>query len=337
MVIIVFIIDLFHARYVNSFYLSTGLQSALQLQEKLSCNECTAVVNCLATSELNWDSQHMKYLVMETAVPGSGVATTLSCDLSAFNWEFLFKKQNFDRDIMQAILSLRAVLGLGDLKRIVCNCKVTDSNAEVLSLALDKCSQVDITFLNSLSVEALKLKKIHFLGTLVSHGATVDASSLVKRMTVREISQNKPIYSHIQSTPEGREVLMKSALKVGDMSALKDCEVLLQSCKDELNLNALVLHAIQGSTEKKKTCILFIRGLLESKRVNPNGQDGQKCPLDAVLELSREYAASKLEFLCLLLQHGANIQRCTFPGKNQTTFLHIATQFAIDECKSIIN
>ena len=67
----------------NSIFI--GLQSALLLQKKLPSKECTAVVNCLAAdSLLDWNSEHIKYLVMKTAVPGSGIAIILSCDLSAF-------------------------------------------------------------------------------------------------------------------------------------------------------------------------------------------------------------------------------------------------------------
>ena len=161
---------------------------------------------------------------------------------------------------MHATLSLGAKIGTGDLRSIVRT--VADSNTEILILALD--NSPDITSLNSLGMEALNLKKFCFLETLILHGATVYASSS-KKMTFHEILQNKRIFSHVNSTPEGHNELMISALKNGDISVLEDCKTLLQLCKNQLNLSNLVKHSIQGSTDIKKKCFEFIRWLLESK------------------------------------------------------------------------
>ena len=150
---------------------------------------------------------------------------------------------------------------------------VTDSNTEILILALD--NSPDIKSLNSLGMEALNLKKFCFLETLILHGARVYASSLIKKMTFHEILQNKRIFSHVNSTPKGHNELMISALKNGDISVLEDCKTLLQSCKNQLNLSNLVKHSIQRSTDTKKKCFEFIRWLLESKWIGwPNVSSG---------------------------------------------------------------
>lgn len=307
----------------------------LQLQGIFTTSkECQAVVNVMSTSEeraLNWNSQHMKYLVMPTAVPGSGVTTTISCDLSAFKWEFLIRKCDFDLDIMQAILSLGAVIATADLRTIVNT--VRDSKTEVLTHALDKFTPPLASIcLNSLCTHALKLGKENFHSIFLSRGATVEAASILKEIPLPEITRCKWMYSSITSTPKGCILLVQSALDKGNFKALESCEI-PQSYKNEVDLGSFVQPSVQGSTEKKKKCIQFIGSLLESGRVNSNGLQGEKHPLDVVLELSNVHIKEKMELLCLLLQHGADIQHCTFPRKKQTTFLHIATQFTIDDGK----
>ena len=62
----------------------------------------------------------------------------------------------------------------------------------------------------------------------------------------------------------------------------------------------------------------------------------KKYPLDAALELPSGNEAEnteKAKLLSLLIERGAKITNCTFPRRNKTTFLCIATEIAIQESK----
>ena len=112
--------DLF--RDLNNYYENIGFTESLLLKE-LSNQECSTVINYLSTWRGHWSGKHMSYLMNKSILPGSGVASALSCDLSRFSWDLLIKKELFDEDTMKAIISLGARITMRDVKNIISNTK----------------------------------------------------------------------------------------------------------------------------------------------------------------------------------------------------------------------
>jgi histidinol phosphatase-like enzyme len=122
-------------------------------------------------------------------------------------------------------------------------------------------------------------------------------------------------------------------MKAVSFSEIEMAEAMLK--KKSVDANKLCLSSIlkfqpRGSTDERKNFIRLIERLLQAGiDSNKKGGDKDMCPLDVVLELSKDYEEEKIELLTLLIEHHADIGRCTYQKKNQTTLLHIAAKWAI--------
>ena len=352
----------------NNNFTPAGLTQSLNLIATLNKEECTEVIKFLAASPsdetLQWSSKHVSYLVKQSRLQGSGVAVTLACNLSGFKWKNILQKHDLNLHTTQAIISLGGVFALKDLDTIVL--KTKDAKVDIFQLAITTCSMpVDEEKLKYLFEQALKLKKLKFVEELLKHslslanehsdvlikqslklkrfdviadvirsGASIDPVLIVQEITKSDFTSiDSSIMAYIKSTTEGRIRLFFKAVEHSEFSLAQDC---LTGGNEALNLSAISLSAIlkfpiSKSSHERKKHVLFIQWLLDTGvEANKRDEDEDACPLDIVLELSKEYDNTKIEFLTLLLEHGAAIDCCTYQKKRQTTLLHVAIKLAIE-------
>ena len=326
----------------------------------LNSRKCLEVIKFIvatpAPGDFQWKCKTVDFLVRKSELPGSGVAVTLSCDLSGFLWKHLLQKRDLNYATAQAIVSLQGKFSLKDVESILE--KVIDANAPVLQLALKNCS---LPFnVNHLLDQALKYKKPKFVQELMKHSpslVTEHSDTLIKQflklknfdiivemiaegvqikpaLIINEMSKSdiiateSKILSHLKSTLEGQVELFFKAVEYTEFKLAEEC--LNAEVKEHISLSRILKLSVKGNEEERKQCISFIKGLLDDK-ISPNMKsDNEMCPLDVVLEFTKPYQAEKIELLTLLIEHGAAIECCTYQKTNQTTLLHIATKFAIE-------
>lgn len=335
------------------------MTSQLCWENSLNDRECASLIKFIANSQ-NSMCKHINFLVERSDLPGSGVAATLSCDLSNFPWISLLQKKDLNLETVQAIVALKGKITSQEVQDIV-YC-VQSVNIPLLQYFVENASPKlkDFELIN-LCGQAVELKKldiakelikyalpittedpnkfieeasknniVDFLEKLALRGINIDATLIVSKMRKIDIQTRKKLNPIIMSTPEGCTQLLLKAVDYLVFEVAEDCikaqgEVL----KKTVDLSS-VLKFHRGNQEERQQRIQFIEKLLEFG-FDPNGQDGNVCPLDVVLEMAKE----KEDLLLLLLQHGASIERCTYPRENGTTLVHEATKFAIESGKSI--
>ena len=333
----------------------------LALETKLDCKSCTDVITTatVSTDNILWSCKHVDFLVRKGELPGSGVAITLSCDLSDFFWEYLLRKHDLSHATVEAIISLQGKFSLKDIEYIMELEKINGAIAPVLQLAMKECSpSIGKKCWNHLFNQALKYKKLWFVEELLKYspsfvtehsikqclklknfdiivemiakGVQIEPALIIDEMSKSDItSTESKILSHLKSTLEGQVQLF--------FKAVIFCEFKLaetwfnEEVKKHVSLTSVLLKlSFRGNERERNRCISFIKGLLESGIDPNNKRSGEMCPLDVVLEFRKSYQAEKIEMLTLLIEYGAAIECCTYQKKNQTTLLHFATQLAIE-------
>ena len=286
-----------------------------------------AVMKSLLTFEFQLSSRHVKYLLLETGIPGS----VISCDMSSLIWTNVIKTEDFDLDVMEAILSHGGTITLSECKVIIS--KVPDTRTEVLAYALEKAKHfLNKKNLNLLGCTACKFKKLQFISILLYQGSNIEVATILINFPPSLIFKNKALFTYIKSKETGLEEFIKAALDQGEFDFLENNKsILISRTENAINVSVLIRACMQGNADKKNRCLHFIKGLLDDKTVDPNGLSGKVCPLDKILELPKACNREKIDLLCLLLQSGADIQRCSYPRKEQTTVIHIAAQIVMDE------
>ena len=318
---------------INDNFIFVDCTDVLKLDELLNKDECTKIIKFLLESSLPWQGKHMEYLVVKSEIPGSGITSSLSCDLSMFPWKKLFKKSNLKNELIQSIMLLGGVITNNDISALIQ--KGENEDIDVLRLVLDECTpELKSVNLTSLCQQALNHKKLRFVDMLISKGAEPDVSDLADVVSIQDnMSQALNVITYLKLNPEGcTKLLLKAAEKakytLAEEWIQKESRELNQSI---INLSMIISSKMSGNTREREEFVLFIKNLLQYG-ANPNGI-GEICPLDAILEhpqLSKEYSAEKIQLLLILIEGGASIEHCTFPRKNRTTLLHIATVLAIN-------
>ena len=335
----------------------------LCLEGKLNSYECTNLIKFIAVSmekDIPWKCKHVHFLVVKSIIPGSGVAVTLSCDLSGFPWKNLLQKHDLDLETVRAIVSLKGMITPRDVVHYV-----KDDNFALLKISVDNstpklddsgliklCEQAikwkKFNFAKelmnySLSVGdssklielALKLNSLDFIEKMVSQDTTFDPALIVSKMRKMDIQTRTNLNSYIMSTPEGCVQLLLKAVEYFEFKIAEKClKAEGKALKNMIDLGSM-LNSHQGNSEERQQRIQFIEKLLKVG-FDPNGHEGKPCPLDVVLELSKDYQYEKEMLLMLLLQHGATIERCTYQRGKGTTLIHEATKFAIDSGKTLL-
>ncbi len=315
-----------------------GLEEGLHLDNIIqSRKECMVIINELVKSHYDYfqlKSKHLKYLLVSTGSLGSGIAAKHFCyHKYTLKWSNIIKTNDFDIETMEAVISVGGQITVTEVKAIISS--VHESKEQILRFALDYCkTSLNSQELNSLGVAACKAKKILFLSMVLTQGGIVDREDIYNNFLASTVFANKATFSYVIADKKGVQKLIKLALEKSEFDFLeRNKGNLLPSSNCSVDLSTLVQSCSHGTSEKKNKCAEFIVSLLEDKSVPADGKEGELIPLDTVLEFPKHCNKQKIVLIGALLRNGANIQRCTYARKEQTTILHSATQIAIDESK----
>lgn len=340
----------------------------LGLEERLNSHECTNLIKFIAGStekDLPLKCKHVHFLVVKSNVPGSGVAATLFCDLSGFPWKNLLQKEDLDMETVQAIVSLKGILTAQDFVQhardnqniAILHFAITNSTPKLDDSSLIKLCELAIKrkkfnfakeLMNYSTTEncviklielSLKFNSLDFVEKMVSQSqdlTTIDPTLIVSKMGKMDIQTRNNLNSFIMSTPEGCTQLLLKAIEYSEFKVAENCLIAVKGefLKIKIDLST-VFRYHQGNKEERQKRLQFIEKLLELG-VDPNGDIGKTCPLDVVMELSKDYQHEKEELIMLLLKYGAAIERCTYQREKGTTLVHEATKFAIDSGKTLL-
>ena len=345
----------------NCYSYFVDLTDHLRLNERLKCYECEKLIKFIAECDLPWKCKHINYLVVKSAMPGSGVAASLACNLSVTSWKNLLRKEDLDMETLQAIVSLKGVISAQDVVSIApdkdmallqfaiknstpkfndsCLTKLAE---EAIKLKKSSFAQVILDYLSpegdsdKLIQQALKYKDIIFIEKFVScRDAEINPASIVNILSKSDLT-NKGLISYVMSTPEGQKSLFLKAVELFEFKLAEQCLKGVNDNAKKIDLSNILKFLNQGNKDSRQELYSFTKRLLKLK-CDPNGLEGGVCPLDVILGLSKEFQSEKTCFLVLLLQHGATIAQCTYQRKNGTTLIHVATQFAIETGETIGN
>ena len=297
------------------------------MEKELKSNECNEIIQFLLKSSLSWQSEHISYLVVKSKMPGSGIASTLSCDLSEISWKFLLQNSFLKKELIQAIMSLQGVIEESDILILIQ--KDQDEDSEIFRLVLDNCTPaLSNEKITSLCQQALNQKKLKYVDMLILQGATPNVSELADIMTDQEnIPACMNIMSHVKSAPAVYTMMLLKLLKKGKFSVAE--EWVLKDSKDSMiDLSAILKSDMIDDKDYRKDYISFIKNILGTKAKSVN----EICPIiDTILEQDCIHHAVKIQLLLsILIENHACIQYCAFPKNNSTTLLHIVTKLAID-------
>ena len=90
-------------------------------------------MSACAQHVVRWNCKHLSFLIRKSNLPGSGLASTISCDLSSFSWKYLLMKEDLDSETVKAMVSLGANFDGEDFEKITQN--ISPRNLTVLQLA----------------------------------------------------------------------------------------------------------------------------------------------------------------------------------------------------------
>ena len=308
-----------------------GMTDLLRLEEMLSSSECADVIKFMATSYVQvgcFKREHCNYLILKSESPGSGVAQTLSCNLNGFNWKFLIQKDCLQCDTIQVIISLKGLPTIPDI-----HCVIEHSeNISILELLLKNCTpEPDKKAVKSIIKQCLKYKRVEFYDCILNKFpsfACGDRNEPIIKLLEREhkLLNDKNIVSYLKSTPEGCTELFYKAV---NYSEYKFAESLLvgDGNTPKISLSAVLSRChIKECHGSKEVYLSFIKWLLDKGGIGPNAREGEKCPLDIVLELAQKYQQEQIELLMILLGSDAEIEQCTY----KATLIHRATCLAVE-------
>ena len=317
--------------------------------------ECADLIKFLAKStDVSIKCKHIKFLVVASGTPGSGLANTLSCDLSDFLWYNLLQKKDLDVETVQAIVSLGGIITYNDIfcvmKHVqdpavisftVENTAPGLSDREVIRLYRQSKSLNNFAFAeelllsrdhNALMKRAMKANWLDIIEMLILKGTEVDLNALLIKMFKKGWSDRPDLISFIKSKPEGCIQLFYKAVEHLQLNLANEC-LLHNEGENIRNVDlSMVINLLTKQINlRKRDLISFIEELLRNK-VIPN-QNGSEVPLSTVLKLSDEFHNEKVELLKLLLQYHADVKNCINVEVVGKTPIHFATKLAIDSGK----
>jgi hypothetical protein len=324
------------------------MTSQLRLESRLNDSECTELIRFIAHSKESL-CKHIHFLLVKSDMPGSGTAVTLSCDLSTVSWTNLLLKSDLNLESVQAITALKGKVSPHD---VVCH-RGEDNSTPILYAAL-KSSTLSQYYMIEVCEQAMKLKKKGFAEKIIDYSLStpgkfwlldiiekflsgetkfnVNFTLLVSKMRKQDIHSRGNLNSIIMSSVEGCVQLFIKAIENFEFQVAYNClEANIEALKANIDLCSL-LKINRGNKDSRLQHLQFIERLLKLG-FDPNGQTNSTCPLDVVLELSRDYQDEKEMLLLLLLQNGTDIKHCTFPRTKGTTLIHETMQFAIESGK----
>jgi len=311
------------------------MESILKLDEILTTEECTAIVNTLSKREgKNWSCSHMQYLLEKSEIPGSGAAKTLGCNLTDFDWKIILTKEDFDTELMRALCSMNAEISDQVLKNIVTS--VGDSRTKILCFALDNVKKSPPKeILNSLCTMTLTKKKPNFCSSLVAYGAELNAAEVLKEFSPAEIMSQKTLCNVIEQNTKSCNNFLQYCLKSGDIQAVNYCKTIVQEAtKDSIDIAGLIQASTQSTKEKGQRSFNFVKWLLLNKHFGPNGVIGQTSPLEVVSKYPSE---NQIKLYHLLLKHGANVHKTKLSEQDKAILLENVALAALESGKYFLH
>ena len=335
-------------------------EKLLDLHRELDACDCTCLIKFMVDSNLSWKCKHINYLVAKSKLLGSGIASTLSCNLSEIPWKSLLQKDDVNLETIQVIIPLNGQITPQD---VVFHVK---DDVSMLQLAIESCDKnLDDDTLIQLCEQAIKSKKFNFSKNLInclkptgnsdklvelalksnsldmieilaSQNLKIDPALIVSKMKKSDINTREILNFYIMSTPKSCAHLLHKSIEYQESEVAERCLSTEDSegLKKEIDLSSILCYR-QGSKDERQKRLEFIEKLL-AFGCDPNGLPEKPCPLDVVMELTKEYQQEKESLLMLLLKHGVAIQRCTYQRQKGTTLIHEAIRFAIDSGKIYI-
>ena len=299
---------------------SADCTNLLKLSElNISQHVCTKLSEELLARE-ETTALHLKFLVVkDPKIKGSGMASSLSCDLSGISCSDIFRKPDLELDTLQSFLKLGVTLEFKDIERVVDT--LPDSKVDIISILLKACTSTKAQLV-SLGKTCLLAKKFRF-AEQVCFSYTAGSSSSRDQIenfdkellhNIAEMSSDTEITQLIyDAINEDKPDMARALLSAGRIQA------------DQIDLASLIQSGILVSFPQLLSELL-------SAGVSPNG--GEIQPLDAVLSLqcyTNDRKAVVATFISALCSNAElNVNSICVPKKENTTLVHIATQLAIE-------
>lgn len=327
-------------KQVSLFFFSDVINDILVLGKKLKKDDCTRFIKEMVTSqviaqEIAWKCKHMSYLVVKSELPGSGIAVTLSCDLSKISWKNLFTKTDLDCLTLQAILSLGGSITMKDIKEHLS--KVENENNKVWNFAIDKCTpSLNNSGLSELCQHALECKRVNFVDMMItSRKVELDPDIIIKTFDhcSHDLSTNIEILKLAtkKCTPplatEHLNILCENAVKKNRFKLV--CELISQGAK----LDAAIIVK-ECSVNVIASDHLFILELATKKCTPPlNQKDLNKLCENAVKQ-------NKFKLVSELISQGAKLDAAIILNECSVNVLAsdlFILELAIKKCTPPLN
>ena len=160
----------------------------------------------------------------------------------------------------------------------------------------------------------------------IEQGAKPDIESMIKAVNTKR--PNETLISSLISTPDGCVCLLMHAMNESALPLAQRC---LQGCtlifKEVINL----CDFLKSSKDLLCQNPDFLEELLEVG-VMADGIFVDSTPIDSVLALPKDFR-HRVTLISILIEHGANLAKATYPRSHGTTIFHIATEMAIEQSK----
>lgn len=239
----------------------------LCLKELLNQEECIELLQFMLFYDepvLTWQCIDVEYLIIDNQMPGSGLVTALSCDLSALKWDLLFKRIDLNLQLIEAIVVLGRKIVYKDIEIIIEN--VSEKNIAILTFALSRLSLLnDIHLAISLVYKVFGLQKFLFAEEVMKTFSSLllyddlgnllyQALKLKNYVLIIDIINLKPMFTFTQ--------LIKNILK------LKKFNFLL-----ELIMEGAVIHPAQIVDEMNRAYIIDVSSdIISYLKLIPEGR-----------------------------------------------------------------
>lgn len=135
---------------------------------------------------VHWECKHLNYLVKKGHMLGSGIAATLSCDLSSISWDQLLQKQDLDTETVQAIISLGGKFNLEEIAP-----KVSDNSIAILQQGIKQHSVK--LFIQAVECSKFKKAEGYLKGKSQLSITDINLSEIIEAMVKGKIHSLKRI------------------------------------------------------------------------------------------------------------------------------------------------
>ena len=274
---------------------------------------------------------HLKFLLVKTPdLKGSGIASSLQCDLSGFSYSELPEKLDLGSATLQAFFRLGGLLTCEDVDSAVKELPI--DRVEVIRVLVDTCSSRKLQIgLDSLCRKSLLHHKDEFAALFISRGAKPDRSLVMRVMDWGDLNDDLFLYVAGSSSDVERAVVLCEAIKQNDTKAA--VKVLSSGPVSVKHVD--LGHLIQSSAGALASTPDLVQRLIAAG-IDPNGIDHSIRPLDAALGLkcySVERKAAVASLISVLCSNGAELEDLGALREDGTTLVHRASELALDTGK----